>query len=455
MTTWRLREVDRAQSQDRQAGVPLRAVCLAFGVLAATATAFALEVEQIESPKGIKAWLVEEHSVPLVAIKFAFAGGSAQDPAGKEGLGAMAAGLLTEGAGDLSSASFKEQVSRLGVRLSLSTGRDAIQGGLESLTARFGHSAELLRLALVVPRFDPADVERARAERLTDLAIAANRPTSVALNRWYAEAFAGHPYGRAVDGTTPSVTGLTREDLKAQHARLFAKDVLKVVIVGDIGRQAAAESLDAIFGGLPARADVARIEKVEPRAVPAPVVVSQAQPLATATFGLPSLPSDHADFAALQVLNHVIGSGDFDSRLMEEIRVKRGLVYSIQTSLLNDTVTSVVLGGFASKNENMGAALGVLREVLANMARDGPTPEQFENSKKYLKGSFLLDFDSNAAVASSLLAIWLDAQGPDYLVMRNHKIDRVTLEDVRRVARQVLMADRLVTTVVGKPNLDP
>src|SRR6185369_7552794 len=112
--------------------------------------------------------------------------------------------------------------------------------------------------------------------------------------------------------------------------------------------------IDTIFGGLPEKAQVAAVAKVEPRPVPAPVVIAMEQPLATANFGLPSLSVDHPDFPALQVLNHVIGRGDFDSSLMEEVRVKRGLAYSIQTSLVYDSISALMLGGFATKNENMG-----------------------------------------------------------------------------------------------------
>src|SRR4029077_3855068 len=122
---------------------------------------------------------------------------------------------------------------------------------------------------------------------------------------------------------------------------------------------AAADALDAIFGALPEKAKTARVEKIDPRALPGPVVIEKDYPLSTATFGLPSLRSDDPDFPALQVLNHIIGSGDFDSRLMEEIRVKRGLAYSIQTRLLRDTVTSLLVGGLATKNESMGTALGI------------------------------------------------------------------------------------------------
>jgi zinc protease len=423
--------------------------------LAAAAPALALNVEEITSRQGIKAWLVEEHSVPLVAIRFAFMGGSSQDPPGSEGLAAMLSDLLTEGAGELPAQAFKERLAELGTRLATASGRDALFGGMEALTKRFAPSVELLRIALTSPRFDADAVERIRAQRLTDLALAANDPIKLARNRWYAEAFSGHPYGRPLDGTPESIAAITPAALKAMHGKLLARDVLKVVIVGDIDKPGAADVLDSLFGALPDRANANPIARIEPRAVMAPVVIDKDYPLATATFGLPSLRGDSPDFAALQVLNHVIGSGDFDSRLMEEIRVKRGLAYSIQTSLLLDTVTSLLVGGLATKNEVMGTALGLVKDVLAETARNGPTRAQFDNAKKYLTGSFLLDFDTNAKVAGSLLTIQLLGEGRDYLVTRNQRIAAVTLDDVKRVAQQVLKPERLVVTVVGKPKFSP
>jgi zinc protease len=426
---------------------------LAVTLCLASSPVAALSVEEIASAKGIKAWLVEEHSVPLIAIKFAFAGGASQDPTGKEGLATMVADLLTEGAGDLTEEAFKAEVSSLGLRLSLTAGRDAIYGGLETLSKRFGRSAALLRLALTAPRFDEDAIERVRSQRLTDLAIAANEPNRVAVDRWYQEAFPDTAYGRPADGTPQSVTRIVRDDLASQHAKLLARGVLKVVIVGDIDKAAAAAALDEIFGDLPGQAQVALLAKADPRPRAAPVVVEKDLPSATAAFGLPSLASKDADFPALEVLNHIIGSGDFDAVLTEEIRVKRGLAYSVQTGLVHDSITSLLLGAFSTKNETMGSALGVLKEVLLKMAREGPNAAQFENAKRYLTGSFLLDFDTNAKVASSLLAIWVDGEDPDYLQRRNQKINAVTLADVKRVAGEVLKTQSLIVTIVGKPQL--
>jgi zinc protease len=426
-----------------------------LGLLAAAAPARALKVEEIVTPEGIKAWLVEEHSVPLVAVRFAFLGGSALDPRGSEGLAAMLSDLLTEGAGDLPAQVFKERLADLGTRLTVGSGRDTFYGGMEALSKRFQPSVALLRLVLLSPRFDADAIDRIRAERLTDLALAANDPTKLALNRWYAEAYPGNAYGRPVDGTPESIGRITAEALKAMHGQLFGRNALRVVIVGDVDKTTAAGALDSMFGALPEATGAAPVARVEPRTVAAPAVIDKDFPLATATFGLPSLDSNDPDFPALQVVNHIIGSGDFDSRLMEEVRVKRGLAYSIQTSLLRDTATSLLVGGVATKNEAMGTTLGLIKDVLADMARNGPTPAQFDNAKRYLTGSFLLDFDTNAKVAGSLLTIRLLGEGPDYLVVRNQRINAVTLDAAKRVAARVLKPERMVVTVVGRPKLAP
>ena len=416
-----------------------------------SATANVLNVEQIESPRGIKAWLVEEHSIPLVAIRFSFAGGSTQDGPGKAGLTSLMADVLGEGAGDLSAAQFKERVALLGARLSAFSRRDAIHGSLEVLAARVKPAGDLLRQMLISPHFASTDVDRVKAQRLTDIARTANEPTKIALERWYGEAFVGHPYANPVDGTATSIASLTSADLKGAHSRLFTKDTLKVVIVGDIDKAAATETLDALFGELPDKARLVPVATVKPRPAELPVVVEREFPLATAAFGLASLPVSHPDYAALQVLNQIIGSGDFDSRLMDEVRVKRGLAYSIQTNLEQEPLASFMIGAFATKNENMQQALRVVREVLAHTASAGPTLAEFENAKRYLTGSFLLDYDTSGRVAASLMRIWLEGEGPEAIVKRRERINKVALGDVKRVARQVLQADQLLVTIVGKP----
>jgi zinc protease len=361
---------------------------------------------------------------------------------------------LTEGAGDLSGAAFKKRYLSLDARLSAAGGRDVIFGAVELLSDRSVPGSEVLRMMVTAPRFDTDAIEQVRSRHVAELTQAASAPEKVALNRWYADAFAGHPYGRPVNGTPETLGAITAADLKAQHRALFGRDVLKAVIVGDIDKAAARNMLDAVFGGLPEKAQTAAIPKTEPRGAPEPVVVEMDRDLSAAVFGLPSIPTDDPDFPALQVLNHVIGSGDFNSRLMQEVRIKKGFAYAIRTSLLSDAFTSLILGDVTTKNENMGAALDLIREVLAATARDGSEPARVDAAKAYLTKSFMLDFDSNAKVASSLLTLWLRGKDPGYLESRNKGLAAVTIDDVKHVAGRLLKVEGLIVAIAGNPQLN-
>jgi zinc protease len=427
----------------------VRVLLLLLVVPFAGAADAARKVEQIESPGGVKAWLVEERSIPLISIKFAFEGGAMQDPADKGGLAGLLGSLLTEGAGNLDSDAYARRMAEEGVQIAFSVARDQIYGGLDTLAGRLDASAELLRLALSAPRFDADAIERVRQQQIASLELAANEPRAISLDAWHAATFPGHPYGRSSNGTAATVRASTAADIKALHKRLVARDRLRVIIVGDIDKARAIVALDRIFGQLPAKAALASLPKLEPRRVAEPVIVAKDLPLSTAAFGTPTLPPIHADFPALQVLNQIIGSGDFDATLMEEIRVKRGLAYSVAVSLINDPTASIMLGGMATKSENMREALSVLRASLERIAGEGPTAEQVDNAKLYLTGSYVLDLDTNTKLANSLLRLWIGGRAPEFLDTRNDAIRRVGLADVRRVARDVLAWERFNLVVVG------
>ena len=156
------------------------------------------------------------------------------------------------------------------------------------------------------------------------------------------------------------------------------------------------------------------------------------------------------------VLNHILGGGGFASQLMEEVREKRGLAYSVNSHLIPEEHASVMLGSVATKNESIAASLGIIRDVLKKMANDGPSEVELKNAKDYLVGSYALRFDTSAKIAAQLLAIQIEDLGIDYIDQRNALVTAVTLDDVKRVARNLLANNDLIDTVVGKPqNLKP
>jgi len=215
--------------------------------------------------------------------------------------------------------------------------------------------------------------------------------------------------------------------------------------------QEASALIDDIFGALPAKATLTAIAPVVPKPVEKLQVIEMAVPQSVARFGLGAMGRKDKDFMAAFVLNHIIGGGGFSARLMEEVREKRGLAYSVSSYLQPYDATSLFGGGVATKNEQMAQSLDILRTELKRMADEGPTAKELEGAKSNLTGSFALRFDTNAKIANQLLYFLQEDLGIDYVDRRNKEVDAVTLDDAKRVAKKLLVVDDLFITVVGKP----
>jgi zinc protease len=411
----------------------------------------AMKIQEVKSPGGVTAWLVEEHGIPLIAMRFAFESGNAQDPDGKEGVANFIVSMMDEGAGELTSKQFQERMEAIAMRMSFDDSRDAVYGSFETLSENRDAAIDLLALAIGKPRFDADAVERIRGQLLASLAYAARDPDRVASEQWSALAFAGHPYGRPANGTPASVHKIGRDDLMDFWSNTFAKDNLRVVVVGDIDAETLKPLLDKVFGGLPAKAKLKPIAQVMPAAAERLKVVEMAVPQSVARFGLPALPRKDKDFIPAFVLNTIVGGGVMSSRLWEEVREKRGLAYSVSTTVQPFKHTSVFAGGVATKNEEIAQSLDLIRAELKRIAADGPTEQELANAKSYLTGSFALRFDSNAKIANQLLWFWQEDLGPEYVDTRNAEIDAVTMAQVKHVAKRLFEHEEPIVTIVGRP----
>lgn len=410
-----------------------------------------LPIRPIETPLGVRAWLVEDQSAPLVALRFAFRGGAAQDPAGKAGLANMMSGLLDEGAGALDSSAFHERLDEFAVELSFDADRDSLGGALRTLTRHRDEAFEMLRLALVEPRFDEDAIERIRAQIVAGLKHEAKDPDSI-VGRAFAEAaFPGHPYGKTVNGSLDSVPGLSRADILALKQNLIARDNLVIGIVGAIDDTAAAAALDLIFGALPAKADLARTPTVAPARI-GEIIVSQLDiPQTALRFGRGGIARKDEDFIPAMVVNHIFGGGTFQSRLFKEVREKRGLAYSVSSSLVANDHAALLFGGTSTKNERAGEALGVIREQITSLATEGPSDEEIEKAKKYITGSYPLRFDSSTKIAGQLVHMQLDELGLDWMQRRNSLVNAVSRADVTRTAHRLFGDGALLVAAVGRP----
>jgi zinc protease len=422
---------------------------VALAALAPAPSHAAAKIQHLVSPGGIEAWFVQDATVPLIAMEYAFGGGAAQDPAGKPGVGNMVADLLDEGSGDLDSRTFHERLERRAIELSFSSSRDSFRGSLRMLKDNRDEAFELLRTALTSPHFDAADVERIRAQVMSGLRRETTNPNSLANRKFLALTYGEHPYGRPVNGTLDSVPAIEVADLKDYVRRVLARDTLKIAVVGDVDPATLGKLLDQTFGGLPAKGDLAPVADIEATRPPQRFFIPLDVPQTVVTFGGPGIRRDDPKFMAAYVVNHILGGGGLSSRLYREVREKRGLAYSVSEYLLWMQHSALFVGNTGTRADRAGDTVEAIDREVRRMAEQGPTEQELDEAKSYLKGSQMLALDTSSKLAAALLQYQIDRLGIDYIERRNAIVDAVTAEDARQAAQR-LWGQGLNTVIVGR-----
>jgi zinc protease len=427
----------------------LAAMCFALISLAASPSFAATKIQHLVTPGGIEAWFVQDATVPLVAMEYAFAGGAAQDPADKPGVGYMVASLIDEGAADLDSKTFRERLDRRAIELSFSIERDRFRGSLRMLKEHSGEAFDLLHIALTSPRFDAADVERIRSQIMSELRRNSTNPNALAGRNFLKLAFGDHPYGRPSHGTLESIPTIKIDDLRNYVHRVLARDQLKIAVVGDIEPAALAKLLDQTFGGLPAKGDLTPVADVVAAKPPQRAFVPLDVPQTVVMFGGPGVKRHDPDFMAAYIDNHILGGGSLSSRLYREVREKRGLAYSVSESLLWMKYSALFAGTTGTRADRASESIDAIDKVIQRFAEDGPTQKELDEAKSYVKGSQMLELDTSSKLATGLLQYQTDGLPIDYIEKRNSLVDAVTLDQARDVAKR-LWGHGLLTVVVGR-----
>lgn len=400
--------------------------------------------------EGRFAWLVEDHAVPVVALVASIDGGAAQDPPGKAGAAALMANLLDEGAGDLDDEAFHRALDEQAIEFSVGADRDAFRVQMRTLSKNLDRAADLAALALNAPRFDAGPLDRVRAQMMAGLRRQANDPDARAAKAWRETAYPGHPYAQPSEGALDTLPGIGRDDLAALRQACFARDGLNVAIVGAISAERAARLLEQLFGAWPAAGARRPVADVTPQGAGRRVVVDIDLPQTTLRFGAPGLKRHDPDFDAAIVVNHILGGGVFAARLFKEVREARGLAYSVWSQLACSDHAATLSGATTTKNERAAESLSVIEAEIARMAAEGPTEDELAKAKSYLTGSYDLRLDSSTKIAAALVAIMREGFAPAYLDERNARLEAVTIEDARRVARR-LFDQKLLWTMAGRP----
>lgn len=412
--------------------------------------ALAIDIQDVTSPQGHNAWLVEEHSIPMVSLQVVFTGGSSLDPVDLPGAANFVSWMMNEGAGDMDAQAYASALESLAGSIAFSAGRDSMTLSITALSENRDEVIDLALLALFDATFPEDAIERGRADILSSIQSDAQRPGYIASRRFAEMGYAGHPYATPTDGTVESINAMTRDDLIAAHHAVFNSGRTFVGASGDLTAQELGEIVDRIYSRLP-EASIALPAYHRFDAPAGVTVIEHPNPQSYIQFGHGGMHRDDDDFMAAFIMNDLFGSGRFSTRLMVELRETRGLTYGISTGLYSNTFGDAFMGAFSTGNGTAAEAIELVRDQFRWLAEGGITQEDLDRTKTYLTGAYPLRFDGNGSIARILASMQFQEFGITYVNERNDLVNAVTLEDINRVAAELAQPDGLSFVVVGQP----
>jgi len=409
-----------------------------------------LNIQEVTTDSGISAWLVEDHSLPIIAMNYAFRGsGAKNDPLDKQGLARLASNTMDEGAGDLDSQKFQKMMQDNSISLSFSAGRDHFTGSLKTLAQNKDKAFKLLRLALTEPRFDEEPLKRMCVANQSRIRSSLSNPNWLAARVQNDRLFEGHAYAMNSGGTLSSLGNITADDLRAFHKSL-GKNQLVIGVTGDITTKELKQRLDEVFGSMPV------VEHTEPKKhslqnAGETYLYKQNIPQTIIDIIQPGVSRQDEDFYSAYLMNFILGSSGFGSRLMEEIREKRGLTYGIYSYFRQYDEADLLGVSTSTANENVQEMLSLIRQEWNKMRSTPVSEEELEQAKSYIIGSMPLSLTSTSSISGLLLSLQLDRLPIDYLDTRAEKINAISVADIKTVSERLLDTEKMTTIMVGNP----
>lgn len=407
-------------------------------------------IQQFVTPGGVSVWLVEEPSIPILSLRMAWQAGRTNDPEGMEGLTNAMVYHMNEGAGDLDAQAFFKRMEELNMSFSCSASNESTFCNASMLTDNAADSFDMVTLAFAEPRFDDGPFERYQREQEVRLQTRETNAQYLASRARIEALYPDHPYAR--NNSAESLAAITQDAMRAQKDLLMVREGMLVTAVGAMSPDELAPLIDAAVAGLPANSETVEAANVTLAAAAAtPVAVELPQPQSLVSFAAPAMTREDPDFYTAVVLNYTFGGGGFESRLMKDLRVEKGLTYGVYTSVSAGDKLQLWSGSGQTKNESAGEFIAAVKANMTKMVDEGMTEVELADAKSYLTGSYPLGFDSNAKIAGRMMGVRLDELPVDFFDKRNAMVNAVTLEDANRVAREYLSPDNFTFIVVGQP----
>ena len=437
----------------------IAATALAFGLLGNVYAI--LPIEKLDSYKGAKAYLVQTKALPMIDIEVSIDAGDRYDPAGKSGLADMAAGLMNYGVkgdgGVLTEAQIADEIADLGANIGLSVGGERAILRIRSLSRKDlrDRAVQLAGAMLSAPTYDSKILEREKQRAITSLLEAETKPEFV-LERRFKKAVYGN-YPLANSPTVKSISSVSANDLREFHKQFYRGDRMIVSIVGDVDRAQANEIVQALLKQIPqAGAPIAKlpelqrspVESLAEREIQIPFDSQQAH----IAMGMTAVARNNPDYFPLLVGNYILGGGGFVSRLMSEVREKRGLAYSVFSYFAPGKENGIFQAGLQTKNDQASLALEVMSSTIAQFIADGPTSSELTAAKANLVNGYPLRIDNNRKLLDNVSSIAWNDLPLDTMDVWTKQVEAVTLEQVKAAFQKYLAMDRMKIVLLGAKN---
>jgi zinc protease len=420
-----------------------------FLYLVCTVARGTLPLVEHKTKAGILFWYMPLANVPVVTMAFAFKGGGVYDPPGKEGLTDFSCGMLLEGTTQKDVRTLTSELEQFAIEMSFTGGIHHIGGVIRMPAEHRFRGFHLLKEVLTQPRLAEDRLALLKEQHQTSLRNYEKTPAYAMDGMLREKMYAGHPYGRDLNGTVETIGSFTKEDLLTLYAVRFRRDTLRVVIVGDISMAEASTLIDEVFGALPEKAVVT---PAVPQEVPFSGQVSFKEgpfDQSQVTFHHPGLASTDPHFPKEVLLSDILG-GRFTSRLNKAVRIEKGLVYNISTMAEDDPVTPLLTGSFGSRGETVDQAIMLTRDIYQQLKEKGITPDELAIAKKSLINAFSFVLSSSPSAASTLLNYQLRGFSTTYVKERSHRLQAITLGEMQSFIKRFLKPDALTFFVVGR-----
>jgi len=420
-----------------------------------------LPIDQLESYKGAKGYLVQTKALPMVDIEVSIDAGDRYDPIGKSGLADMAAGLMNYGVrgdhGLLSEAQIADEIADLGANISLSVSGERAILRIRSLSRKDlrDRVVKLAAAMLSAPTYEAKIVEREKQRTITNLLEAETKPEFVLERRFTKSVYGNYPLANLP--TVKSVAAVSAQDLTQFHKQFYRGDRMIVSIVGDVNRSQANEIMQALLQKVPQSGPAIEKLPVLLRSPEEPLAQRETQipfdsQQAHIAMGMTAVTRSNPDYFPLLVGNYILGGGGFVSRLMAEVREKRGLAYSVYSYFAPGKDTGIFQAGLQTKNDQAALALEVMSSTIGKFIAEGPTPSELLAAKSNLVNGYPLRIDNNRKLLDNVSSIVWNDLPLDTMEIWTKQVEAVSLEQVTAAFQKYLAMDRMRIVVLGAQN---